>query len=62
MGVIDEIVPEPLGGAHRDHQGAAQLLKETLIRHLMELKGMSAEELLKERYEKFRRMGAVDLA
>jgi len=62
LGVIDEIVPEPLGGAHRDHQGAAQLLKETLIRHLMELKGMSAEELLKERYEKFRRMGAVDLA
>ncbi|RLA77777.1 MAG: acetyl-CoA carboxylase carboxyl transferase subunit alpha, partial [Deltaproteobacteria bacterium] len=60
LGVIDEIVPEPLGGAHRDHQGAAHMLKEALIRHLMELKGMSTDELLKERYQKFRRMGAVD--
>jgi len=60
LGVIDEIVPEPLGGAHRDHQGAAHMLKEALIRHLMELKGMSTDELLKERYQKFRRMGVVD--
>jgi len=36
------------------------MLKEALIRHLMELKGMSTDELLKERYQKFRRMGAVD--
>jgi len=57
LGVVDEIVPEPLGGAHRDHRGAAMALKEALIRHLEELKRMTPEERLEARYEKFRRMG-----
>jgi len=58
LGVIDEVVPEPLGGAHRDPQQAASLLKEALLRHLEELKRFSPEELLMERYRKYRRMGS----
>jgi acetyl-CoA carboxylase carboxyl transferase subunit alpha len=55
--VIDEIVKEPLGGAHRDPEGMAGTLKETVERHLKELEKMDAGELLSLRYEKFRRMG-----
>jgi acetyl-CoA carboxylase carboxyl transferase subunit alpha len=57
LGVIDEIVKEPLGGAHRDPEGMAQILKEVVERHLKELERMNEEELLSFRYEKFRRMG-----
>ena len=57
LGVIDEIVKEPLGGAHRDPEGMAQILKEVVERHLKELERMKEEELLSLRYEKFRRMG-----
>ncbi len=58
MGVIDEIIPEPAGGAHRDHTEAAANLKSFLLRSLRDLQGLSKEELLQLRYEKFRRMGA----
>jgi acetyl-CoA carboxylase carboxyl transferase subunit alpha len=57
LGVIDEIVKEPLGGAHRDPQGMAETLKGVVERHLSELEKMNEEELLSLRYEKFRRMG-----
>jgi len=57
LGVIDEIVKEPLGGAHRDPQGMAGSLKEVAERHLQELERMDIEELLKLRYEKFRKIG-----
>jgi acetyl-CoA carboxylase carboxyl transferase subunit alpha len=57
LGVIDEIVREPLGGAHRDPRGMAGTLKEAVERHLIELERMDEEELLNLRYEKFRRMG-----
>jgi acetyl-CoA carboxylase carboxyl transferase subunit alpha len=57
LGVIDEIVDEPLGGAHRDPETMAERLKGALERHLSELERMDIEELLKLRYEKFRRMG-----
>jgi acetyl-CoA carboxylase carboxyl transferase subunit alpha len=57
LGVIDEIIKEPLGGAHRDPQGMAETLKEVFERHLRELERTDIEELLKMRYEKFRRMG-----
>ena len=60
FGIIDEIVPEPLGGAHRDHRGAASLLKAFLIRSLRELADLPREELLQRRYEKFRRIGIFD--
>jgi len=55
--VIDEIVKEPLGGAHRDPRGMSEILKEVMERHLRELEKMNMEDLLTLRYEKFRRMG-----
>jgi acetyl-CoA carboxylase carboxyl transferase subunit alpha len=55
--VIDEIIKEPLGGAHRDPKGMTQTLKQVIERHLRELEKMDVEELLTLRYEKFRRMG-----
>jgi acetyl-CoA carboxylase carboxyl transferase subunit alpha len=57
LGVIDEVVKEPLGGAHRDPKKTAADLKEAVERHLRELERMDKRELLKTRYEKFRRMG-----
>ena len=57
--LIDEIVPEPLGGAHRDPQKTAETLKETINRNLQELKALTKDGLLKLRYKKFREMGAV---
>jgi acetyl-CoA carboxylase carboxyl transferase subunit alpha len=57
LGVIDEIVKEPFGGAHRDPKKMGEDLKEAVERHLRELERMDISELLKLRYEKFRRMG-----
>jgi len=57
LGVIDEILKEPLGGAHRDPRGMAESLKEVVERYLKELEKMDIEELLNMRYEKFRKMG-----
>jgi acetyl-CoA carboxylase carboxyl transferase subunit alpha len=56
-GIIDEIVPEPVGGAHTDPAAAARLLDETLGRVLAEIAGFDAETRLRLRYEKFRQMG-----
>jgi acetyl-CoA carboxylase carboxyl transferase subunit alpha len=58
FGVIDEIVKEPLGGAHRNHRGVAKSLQEAVESNLKELEILEVEELLKRRYEKFRKMGA----
>jgi acetyl-CoA carboxylase carboxyl transferase subunit alpha len=55
--ILDEILPEPLGGAHRDPQQVAETVKEAVIRHLNELRGLSGEELVRDRYRKFQRMG-----
>jgi len=57
FGIADEVVKEPLGGAHRDHQAAAQLLKPALLKHLRELLKLPKEKLLEERYAKYRRIG-----
>ncbi|MBV8075440.1 MAG: acetyl-CoA carboxylase carboxyltransferase subunit alpha [Planctomycetaceae bacterium] len=57
FGIIDEIIPEPLGGAHRDHREAAAVLKSYLIRALGEIAAQPRGELLQRRYEKFRRIG-----
>lgn len=56
LGVIDEIIHEPVGGAHRDHEATAQALGSAIRSHLAELKGMSKEELVEDRYQKFRAM------
>lgn len=57
LGIIDEVVPEPLGGAHRDPQEIGQTLKEVIKRHLKELKLLDRDELLDQRYKKFRAIG-----
>jgi acetyl-CoA carboxylase carboxyl transferase subunit alpha len=57
FGIIDEIVPEPEGGAHLDHESAARLLGVVLDSSLRELSELPIPELLERRYEKFRRMG-----
>ncbi len=54
LGCIDDIVPEPEGGAHRDYEAAANLLDVSLQKHLSELKKLSPDELLVSRYNKFR--------
>lgn len=56
LDVIDEIIPEPMGGAHRDHETMAATLHETIARHLRELKAIPAEQLVENRYQKFRKM------
>jgi acetyl-CoA carboxylase carboxyl transferase subunit alpha len=59
LGVIDEVLPEPLGGAHRNAKEMVQTLSKSLSRHLDELREQSTEDLLRKRYEKYRRMGQV---
>src|SRR5580704_7706076 len=58
LGVVDEIVPEAAGGAHRDHDVTARNLGEALRRHLAALLVMPPEALRSDRYQKFRHMGA----
>lgn len=55
--LIDEVIPEPLGGAHHDHEEAARNLREAILRHLRELAQVPIDELLRRRYEKFRHIG-----
>jgi len=57
FGIIDEVVPEPRGGAHRDPEQTARNIDECLWRHLGELLPLAEEELVEDRYRKFRRMG-----
>ena len=56
LGCIDDIVPEPEGGAHRDYEAAANLLDASLQKHYAELKKLPASELVASRYNKFRNM------
>jgi acetyl-CoA carboxylase carboxyl transferase subunit alpha len=58
IGIIDGIISEPLGGAHRDPQMTAEEIKKTIIKTLEELSGMSPDEIVQARYEKYRNMGA----
>jgi hypothetical protein len=57
LGLVDEIIPEPLGGAHSAPEDAAQSLKSVLLRHLENLLSLPADERLKSRYDKFRAFG-----
>jgi acetyl-CoA carboxylase carboxyl transferase subunit alpha len=60
FGVVDEIVPEPEGGAHSDHRKAAELLRPYLTRALKEVQRVKPSALPEERYRKFRRMGVFE--
>ncbi len=57
--IIDEIVPEPLGGVHRDPQKMCQTLKEALVRNLNSLSDLSIDQILEKRYNKFRKIGDI---
>jgi len=59
LGVIDEIIPEPAGGAHADPDATAQRLGATLRRHLLELRRFKTDKLLKRREEKYLSMGTL---
>lgn len=59
MGIVDEVVPEPLGGAHRNHKDTAEALQEALIRHISLLADNTVEVMLENRYQKYRAMGPV---
>jgi acetyl-CoA carboxylase carboxyl transferase subunit alpha len=57
LGVVDDVIEEPLGGAHRDHHQTASRLKIYLVKCLRELVATPLDRLLENRYQKFRRMG-----
>ena len=59
LGVIDEIIREPLGGAHRHHKRMAILLKKALRKNLQSVSQLVPEALTKKRYEKFRKLGDI---
>ena len=56
LGCIDGVIPEPPEGAHADHDAAAALLDQALLRHYNEIKGLAPDDLLAQRYDKFRHM------
>jgi acetyl-CoA carboxylase carboxyl transferase subunit alpha len=56
MAIIDEIIPEPEGGAHNDHDAAAALVDQVLVRHFRELKNQPSQQIIDGRYKKFREM------
>ncbi|MBF0522791.1 MAG: acetyl-CoA carboxylase carboxyltransferase subunit alpha [Candidatus Omnitrophica bacterium] len=57
FGIVEEIIREPMGGAHKDPEVAAANLKKSLIKYIQELSPLSTEELLENRYDKFRKIG-----
>ena len=57
LGIIDEEIPEPLGGAHADYKATADSMKSSIVKALKELKELSVKDLKEQRYEKFRAMG-----
>ena len=60
LGIVDEIIPEPLGGAHRSYAEMAARVKATILRALAQLDTLDAKELLQRRYDKYMRMGRVE--
>ena len=58
LGIVDSVIQEPLGGAHRDPAGAAKLLEAWIIQQLAILKPIDTDTLLKARYDRFRKLGA----
>ena len=58
--VVDEVIEEPIGGAHRDPRRAAELLKEAISRNLADIRNITLPDLVNQRYEKVRRIGVFD--
>jgi acetyl-CoA carboxylase carboxyl transferase subunit alpha len=59
LGLVDEVLPEPMGGAHNDPAEMAQTMKKRLLRNLEDLKKHSGSDRLKQRYQKYRAYGHV---
>jgi len=59
FGIIDEMIKEPLGGAHRDPLAAGENLKDFILRSISELKDIPVKRLIENRYQKFRKMGVI---
>jgi len=57
LGIVDEVIPEPLGGAHQDPQLTANALADALEKHLKDLDALTVEERIQDRYDKFRKIG-----
>ena len=62
LGVIDEVIPEPLGGAHNDPYRAASALKYVIQKHLNDIRGLDTDKLLETRYQRFRHLGVYEEA
>lgn len=62
LGVVDAIIPEPLGGAHRNHEALMESFRQSLEQNLQQLVGLSKKELRKQRYNKYRAMGQYTFA
>lgn len=62
LGLVDEVIPEPLGGAHRDHKQAASNLKRSLVAQVNRLKDISVESLVETRYQRYMDYGNFELS
>jgi len=60
LGIVDHIITEPLGGAHRDAKAAAKSIEDYLLRVIPELKALDTDTLVNQRYERFRKLGSYD--
>ena len=58
--LVDEIVKEPLGGAHADREGAFKAVEKAIIKHFEELKKLSPKDLVKDRMDKYDQMGVFN--
>jgi acetyl-CoA carboxylase carboxyl transferase subunit alpha len=57
LGIIDEIIPEPTGGAHRNAEGTIETVGDAIVRHLQRLRKMSSRRLIDQRYDKYSKIG-----
>ena len=57
LGLVDQVIEEPLGGAHRDFEAMAGKLKETLVQSLNNLQDLTVDELLESRYQRYMSYG-----
>ncbi|MDB6072297.1 MAG: accA, partial [Verrucomicrobiales bacterium] len=60
LGIVDEVIPEPVGGAHYQPDAAAASVKDAILRHLAALQSAKSSNLLRDRYQKFRQFGVVE--
>lgn len=61
FGVVEEILPEPLGGAHNDYDATAATIKTGILKHLKELNKYTTDQVLENRYKRFRKLGIFEI-